>query len=543
MPPKKFTTANGYMTLKITLPPTEIARTIVVPECMTMTDLNDAIQRVMGWEHDHLWAFRDGRDGPTYEIPHEDDFASFYKRLTFDADETTIGKAFPKRGAKLTYEYDFGDGWEHVVTRMADPKTAEIACVKSEGPDGIEDFGGQYRLADFIEAMRKDPKDEEWVEAMEWAGFDDQECLKEYLAGESAEEKTAKLRQELAHVKVVVPTAGEQPKKMSDEEQARTLGLMFATTISLRVWEVLEDALCHDGKCEFVDHDQTISAYLMTMFDGLKIKDGVQTPFCTNPSKLTVHKKWVEWYKTYAKEWEEMRGPFDILEKYAASATRLYGALKLVDLYEIMLRYDPGLKLTMDEVVRYLKARALWSGISYRIDGDTIIDNIAFSDEHENSDSDVRELLKMQKDYPRWYPEGRDALFKWSDSFDFDHTPEVDQLELVLRSLRKFSEDEMSQVLDAIYGLISNGVPPDGIYKSMVLAGFIEKMTTNRRQVLLTALDKWAETVRIQCFNGNTVREIREIEAAKAREPKISRNAPCPCGSGKKYKMCCGKGA
>jgi len=24
------------------------------------------------------------------------------------------------------------------------------------------------------------------------------------------------------------------------------------------------------------------------------------------------------------------------------------------------------------------------------------------------------------------------------------------------------------------------------------------------------------------------------------REPKPSRNAPCPCGSGKKYKKCCG---
>jgi uncharacterized protein YecA (UPF0149 family) len=23
--------------------------------------------------------------------------------------------------------------------------------------------------------------------------------------------------------------------------------------------------------------------------------------------------------------------------------------------------------------------------------------------------------------------------------------------------------------------------------------------------------------------------------------PKISRNAPCPCGSGKKYKHCCGR--
>ena len=23
--------------------------------------------------------------------------------------------------------------------------------------------------------------------------------------------------------------------------------------------------------------------------------------------------------------------------------------------------------------------------------------------------------------------------------------------------------------------------------------------------------------------------------------PKVGRNAPCPCGSGKKYKKCCGK--
>jgi len=24
-------------------------------------------------------------------------------------------------------------------------------------------------------------------------------------------------------------------------------------------------------------------------------------------------------------------------------------------------------------------------------------------------------------------------------------------------------------------------------------------------------------------------------------EPKVGRNQPCPCGSGKKYKHCCGK--
>jgi SEC-C motif-containing protein len=29
------------------------------------------------------------------------------------------------------------------------------------------------------------------------------------------------------------------------------------------------------------------------------------------------------------------------------------------------------------------------------------------------------------------------------------------------------------------------------------------------------------------------------IKAPQARSEKIGRNAPCPCGSGKKYKKCC----
>ena len=29
-------------------------------------------------------------------------------------------------------------------------------------------------------------------------------------------------------------------------------------------------------------------------------------------------------------------------------------------------------------------------------------------------------------------------------------------------------------------------------------------------------------------------------DTVKRANPKIGRNAPCPCGSGKKYKKCCG---
>ena len=38
--------------------------------------------------------------------------------------------------------------------------------------------------------------------------------------------------------------------------------------------------------------------------------------------------------------------------------------------------------------------------------------------------------------------------------------------------------------------------------------------------------------------------ELGEIETGVPyvrEEPKIGRNDPCPCGSGKKYKKCCGK--
>ena len=46
--------SNGYIKLKVTLPPTKISRTIVVPGDMTLDYLNDAIQAVMGCENCHL---------------------------------------------------------------------------------------------------------------------------------------------------------------------------------------------------------------------------------------------------------------------------------------------------------------------------------------------------------------------------------------------------------------------------------------------------------------------------------------------------------
>jgi preprotein translocase subunit SecA len=42
---------------------------------------------------------------------------------------------------------------------------------------------------------------------------------------------------------------------------------------------------------------------------------------------------------------------------------------------------------------------------------------------------------------------------------------------------------------------------------------------------------------------ANSPEGPQKVETYKRDQPKIGRNDPCPCGSGKKYKKCCGKNA
>ena len=43
--------------------------------------------------------------------------------------------------------------------------------------------------------------------------------------------------------------------------------------------------------------------------------------------------------------------------------------------------------------------------------------------------------------------------------------------------------------------------------------------------------------------NGEQSSAPQRVQPVRREEPKVGRNAPCPCGSGKKYKHCCGKAA
>ena len=72
-------------------------------------------------------------------------------------------------------------------------------------------------------------------------------------------------------------------------------------------------------------------------------------------------------------------------------------------------------------------------------------------------------------------------------------------------------------------------------------------MTDPKRMQELEA--QWKDTPR-PAFDGKTPAEMLEeepslipkkVETVRREEPRVGRNDPCPCGSGKKYKKCCGR--
>jgi len=77
----------------------------------------------------------------------------------------------------------------------------------------------------------------------------------------------------------------------------------------------------------------------------------------------------------------------------------------------------------------------------------------------------------------------------------------------------------------------------------------IETMTDQQQIQKLN--QQWMATPR-PGFDGKTPAEMsqgdpsligmKKVETFRREEPKVGRNDPCPCGSGKKYKKCCGKG-
>ena len=64
----------------------------------------------------------------------------------------------------------------------------------------------------------------------------------------------------------------------------------------------------------------------------------------------------------------------------------------------------------------------------------------------------------------------------------------------------------------------------------------------NQLNELVSLMMDCCNNTRLWANKGYTPNELMKLhKTPQAKSKKIGRNDPCPCGSGKKYKKCCGK--
>ena len=170
MKTKKSTVPPEVFQLKVTLlgtmPP--IWRRLLVPANLTLAQLHDVLQTVMGWQDYHMHEFCIGQRH--FGEPNPED--EFMGMPPVENEHTAhLSNLLRRVGAKATYTYDFGDSWEHGIVlekRLpADPAMAYPVCTGGEYACPPEDCGGIPGFYDLLDALG-DPTHEQHEELQDW---------------------------------------------------------------------------------------------------------------------------------------------------------------------------------------------------------------------------------------------------------------------------------------------------------------------------------------------------------------------------------------
>ena len=92
--------------------------------------------------------------------------------------------------------------------------------------------------------------------------------------------------------------------------------------------------------------------------------------------------------------------------------------------------------------------------------------------------------------------------------------------------------------MDALFFEIKNEGDKDNAIELFLDAYEIE--SDEEKKIFKEELDTLVKSIRRWSLKGHTEDEIEKAAARVVKEIKIGRNDPCICGSGKKYKKCCG---
>ena len=271
---------------------------------------------------------------------------------------------------------------------------------------------------------------------------------------------------------------------------------------------------------------------------------------------------------------------FRNIHSYFDAAGNLYARISLRKLFEIYNDQNPPVSQE-----NFLEAAYL---IAHEPNHCTIVQRNLYHDEVPRSepldqeliaeylyaidDDEYYELEQAQEGKP-WYIPAREEFLKYADDYYHEETPQVLALTNFLRNTQRKFHCPPQEIADEVQGLLKIDVQLTDIVDDVHRLG-VRFKDQQDFQIFVRLCLNLSHHTRRHIHRGHTPAEMGLPQQSLAeameevsfdddfRDPlaamgqmlranlmpaptvtgKPSKNAPCPCGSGRKYKNCCGKG-
>lgn len=231
----------------------------------------------------------------------------------------------------------------------------------------------------------------------------------------------------------------------------------------------------------------------------------------------------------------------DLLNNYAVAAVSLYGVISQDD-FVALFNSQNERQTSIGEVFPILLSN-IYSDAGYCFWDEYIVD----AGYEEDDFADIQSFVAERKDKPRYAPSREDFL-RYSDWDYYEITPQLIALKRQLSKLIA-DPDKVLDILDNIHDLCTVEGKTQEYFDLLDAEGIVFENMDQARVMMQLIVDVQNNT-RLWCDFGHTPSEMFSLEKSSLRSlpsshpiysEKVGRNDPCPCGSGKKYKTCCGK--
>lgn len=225
----------------------------------------------------------------------------------------------------------------------------------------------------------------------------------------------------------------------------------------------------------------------------------------------------------------------NLISDYANAAVHLYGVISIDEFAEIFNQQNK-VKTNNDEIINAL-TKYDYKDADYIVIG-MYIANVYFNKCDVNY---IKQFIKHIENKPRYVP-SKDKFLRFTYSSYDDNF-------IYYARIRKFLEevfDNDSKTLDFYIDLFYlRAADIDFKTVSQMLEEYgLRFDTLDNLQRFISLFAEAKNNSRLWFNKGYTPIELSKMNRStnnSIKKNKIGRNQPCPCGSGKKYKRCCGR--